>query len=162
MTPDPPLAESNQKSLQGWQLAACLLGVLLVVIGINYAAGRRTTSVGSEATPTDGALATDAATGVTLVREEARDTATIIVVHRRDMTVLDAMTLAASADANWQFSYQGSGAAAFLTELGGRNNQGAAGLNWQYEVNGQRADVSFGICPLEPGDRVLWKFAPYE
>jgi hypothetical protein len=55
---------------------------------------------------------------------------------------------------------QGSGASAFLTEIDGVKNEGAGGRNWMYSVNGKQADRSFAIYELQPGDQVLWSFAP--
>jgi hypothetical protein len=59
-----------------------------------------------------------------------------------------------------EIGQQGSGAAAFLTQIDGVKNEGAGGRNWMYSVNGQRADRSFAVYKLQPGDRVLWSFAP--
>ena len=73
------------------------------------------------------------------------------------MTVQDA--LAASGA---KFSVQGNGAAAFLTELAEIKNEGPGGRNWQFEINNQWSDRSFGIRTLDPGDRVLWKFETSE
>jgi hypothetical protein len=78
------------------------------------------------------------------------------------MTVGDAMTSAARAsdeDEPIKFAQQGTVASAFLTELDGIANEGAGGRNWTYQVNGQRADRSFAVCELRPGDQVLWRFA---
>ncbi|TWU00110.1 hypothetical protein Pla108_10540 [Botrimarina colliarenosi] len=71
-------------------------------------------------------------------------------------TVADATRLA--ADTEWR----GEGEMALLESLGGVPNQGADGLNWQFEVNGKYATAGAGAIRLEPGDRVLWKLAPYE
>jgi hypothetical protein len=54
---------------------------------------------------------------------------------------------------------QGSGASAFLTQLGGVANEGAAGRNWVYSVNGRPADRSFAVYELQANDHVLWTFA---
>ena len=51
---------------------------------------------------------------------------------------------------------------AFLESLDGTPNEGADGLNWQFEVNGVYATRGAGATTLAPGDRVLWKLAPYE
>jgi len=55
---------------------------------------------------------------------------------------------------------KGSGESAFLTTIDGIENQGDAGHNWTYSVNGKHADRSFEIYKLEPGDQVLWTFGP--
>jgi hypothetical protein len=53
---------------------------------------------------------------------------------------------------------RGTGAAAFLESLDGVANEGAAGRNWTYSVNGKPGDRSFAIYEMQPGDHVLWKF----
>jgi hypothetical protein len=55
---------------------------------------------------------------------------------------------------------KGSGQSAFVTAIGGLENQGADAQNWTYSVNGQIADRSFAVYELKPGDRVLWTFGP--
>lgn len=72
------------------------------------------------------------------------------------LTVAEATTEA--VDTEWQ----GEGEMALLTSLKGRPNEGASGLNWQFEVNGKYATSSAGAVRLQPGDSVLWKLAPYE
>jgi hypothetical protein len=54
---------------------------------------------------------------------------------------------------------EGSGASAFLTQLGGVANEGSGGRNWLYSVNGKRADRSMAVYELAPNDHVLWTFA---
>lgn len=55
---------------------------------------------------------------------------------------------------------RGSGESAFLTSIDGVENQGDAGHNWTYAVNGKSADRSFEVYKLQPGDQVLWTFGP--
>ena len=76
---------------------------------------------------------------------------------RSGMTVQDAL---AASEAT--FAVQGRGAAAFLTELAEIKNEGPGGRNWQFEINNQWSDRSFGIQTLDLGDRVLWKFEASE
>lgn len=59
-------------------------------------------------------------------------------------------------------SQQGAGAAAFLVSIDSVKNEGAGGRNWMYSVNGKRADRSFAVYELQPGDVVVWSFAPLE
>lgn len=84
------------------------------------------------------------------------------VAWSRATTVLEATRLAGEGDPAWASDWRGEGAMALLVTLGGEANQGADGLNWQFEVNGVYADRGAGAYELEPGDRVLWKLAPYE
>jgi hypothetical protein len=72
------------------------------------------------------------------------------------LTVADATRLVCST------RWQGEGVMALLVELDGVPNQGPDGLNWQFEVNGRYATEGAGAVVLRPGDRVLWKLAPYE
>jgi len=67
-----------------------------------------------------------------------------------------------NAEPKISFATQGTGAAAFLTELNGIANEGAGGRNWVYSVNGTRADRSFAVYELRPNDHVLWTFAGRE
>lgn len=147
-------------------MAATLVLVFVLVVGVNHLFGQRTTDVGGGTKPGNHhASAIDPSRGVTLAQElkgRSNNVEDVVVKYRPAMTVLDAMQDAANTNAAWAFQYQGSGASAFLTKLGEQSNGGAAGLNWLYEVNGKRAIVSFGVLQLEPGDHVLWKFAPYE
>jgi len=74
------------------------------------------------------------------------------------MTVADLL----NAERSISFATQGTGAAAFLTQLNGIANEGAGGRNWVYSVNGTRADRSFAVYELRPNDHVLWTFAGRE
>jgi len=81
------------------------------------------------------------------------------IAWRAGMTVLDVLREAARQDL--RLSMRGTGSAAFLTEINGVENEGAAGRNWTYSVNGQYANCSFAVYELRPGDDVLWTFAPH-
>lgn len=78
------------------------------------------------------------------------------------LTLLDAMRSLARRHQGWKFEYAGRGEKAMLTQLAGKENEGAGGRNWIYQVNGEWAKQSFGAYYPLPGDRVLWKFAPSE
>jgi hypothetical protein len=73
---------------------------------------------------------------------------------REGMTVLDLL----QGQHNISFRSEGSGESTFLNELNGIENEGAAGRNWMYSVNGKRADRSIGAYQLRPNDHVLWTF----
>jgi Domain of unknown function (DUF4430) len=81
---------------------------------------------------------------------------------REGMTVLDLLAAVGQGNDGVRYAGQGSGKMAFLTELGGVGNEGAGGRNWTYAVDGKRADRSFAVHELRPGDRVLWSFAASE
>lgn len=137
-----------------WVLPALLVTVLVGVLLIR-AWQPEGTRVESEELPTSEAsaepqvvLTIDAGDGEPRVRNAD---------WRDGMTVQEALKAS-----NTAFAVQGSGAAAFLTELAGFKNEGPGGRNWQFEVNHKWSDRSFGVHELKPGDHVLWEFAESE
>jgi hypothetical protein len=84
------------------------------------------------------------------------------IAWKEGMTVFDAMRQIERHPRGVAFEHRGSGATAFLTQLGGVKNQGAGGRNWIYRVNGKVADRSFAVCELKSGDEVLWRFGDSE
>ncbi len=87
------------------------------------------------------------------------------VAWREGMSVADLLAAtqhSSSATAALKWAVQGSGASAFLAEIDGVGNEGAGGRNWTYSVNKTRADRSFALYELQPGDHVLWSFARTE
>jgi hypothetical protein len=87
------------------------------------------------------------------------------VAWRDGMTAADLLVAVGSQagdSPNLDVLMQGSGPSAFLTAIDGASNEGAGGRNWTYSLNGRRADRSFAVYLLAPGDQVLWNFAPSE
>ncbi len=82
--------------------------------------------------------------------------------YRDGMTVGDALLLARDFGPSLAFTHQGEGELSFLTSLDGVANQGPGGRFWLYQVDGQRADVSYEVQPLSAGQRVLWQFTEPE
>jgi hypothetical protein len=78
--------------------------------------------------------------------------------YRDGMTVGDALRLARDFGPGLAFTHQGEGELSFLTSLDGVANQGVGGRFWLYQVDGERADVSYEVQPLRAGQRVLWQF----
>jgi hypothetical protein len=78
------------------------------------------------------------------------------------MTVADLMTAATRQPDGLRYALRGSGEMAFLTRIDDIENEGSSGRNWTYTVNGARADRSFAVYRLAPGDHVLWTFAESE
>ena len=78
--------------------------------------------------------------------------------YRDGMTVGDAMRLARDFGPGLAFTRHGDGELSFLTSLDGVANQGVGGRFWLYQVDGERADVSYEVQPLSAGQRVLWQF----
>lgn len=79
------------------------------------------------------------------------------VVCSPETTVLGVLDRAQNMD-ELKFAYRGSGETAFVTAIGGVENEGVSGKNWIYRVNGETGDRSAGVYQLDPGDRVLWSF----
>jgi len=79
---------------------------------------------------------------------------------QQGMTIDDAMRGAAGSAL--KLGVRGSGEAAFLSEVDGVANDGAAGRYWTYTVNGKAGDRSFAIYELAPGDHVVWTFGTFE
>jgi hypothetical protein len=79
-----------------------------------------------------------------------------------DVAWHDHMTVADALRGTKELSIleKGAGEGAFLTTIDDLANEGTAGKNWTYEVNGKTADRSFAAYELRPGDRVLWTFGP--
>ena len=56
---------------------------------------------------------------------------------------------------------RGQGETAFVTSIGGIENQRSAGDNWIFTVNGELADRSCDAFGVVPGDVVVWRFGEY-
>ncbi len=85
----------------------------------------------------------------------------------KDMTVLDAMKLAATHPRPLVSEIKGTGDRAQLMSIDGQRDEGiekgvAAARCWQYWVNAQYGMTSIGVAKLQPGDRVTWAYRPYE
>lgn len=153
-------ADSPSSNMRSARLVAALAAVLGVVLLVNFVGRGQVARVSGG----NGATATVAAEdGVTMAAEGSdRQLPTLVVPLTQQQTVFEALQQAAELDQRWHFAYQGSGAKAFLTELGGQPSDAATGRYWQYELNGRHAQRGIGEQVLQPGDRVLWKFGPYE
>lgn len=85
----------------------------------------------------------------------------------KEMTVLDAMTLAGLHPRPIVSEIKGSGDRAQLMSIDGQRDEGiekgiAVARCWQYWVNTQYGMTSIGVAKLQPGDRVIWAYRPYE
>jgi hypothetical protein len=134
--------------------------VLAAIVLVNGRGVRRETSgVGQ---PTAPVVADESNQTVSLIVDfgDGRTREWTAIGWRKGMTVGDLLAAAAAHDAEkaLAFAQQGSGGSAFLTTLDGVANEGPAGRNWTYQVNGKRADRSFAVYELQPGDQVLWRF----
>jgi hypothetical protein len=135
---------------------AAVLGVVLLARGW---------SADPDGSVTPGGVIESASRIVEIARQ-APDEADVSasVPWRAGMTVQDATAAADAAEPGgpWRSRWRGVGAGALLEELGGRPNEGPGRDNWQFTVDGEYGDRSAGATPLRPGQRVLWRLAPYE
>jgi hypothetical protein len=76
----------------------------------------------------------------------------------REGLTVDAVLSHVAASGELSFTQQGSGSSTFLSEMNDVANEGAGGKNWIYHVNAERADRSFAVYELRPGDQVLWRY----
>ncbi len=72
-------------------------------------------------------------------------------------SVLDAL-VEAESEIGFPAIFRGAGATAFVTSIGGQENENAGGANWVYYVNGELAKESCGTFQLHADDHVVWKF----
>lgn len=134
--------------------AVLVLAVVLIAVAVSQTILRRSPP------PADGK---QPSVGAATIRFEGLDgpawAGPIAVDLAPGATVLSA-TRAVRADAASPLAVevQGSGANAFVLAIGGKPNEGAGGRNWLYSLNEEPGAVGAGAQPLEPGDRVLWKF----
>lgn len=138
-----------------WRLVVALAAALVLVSLIRWAPVGRSNPQGASQAGEKGF--------VTLEKQRPEKPAqSAQVAWSPGTTVLVATQLAGESDPAWDATWRGEGAMTLLISLGGDANEGADGLNWQFEVNGVYADRGAGAYELEAGDRVLWKLAPYE
>jgi hypothetical protein len=150
----------------GWRLPV-LLALVLAAILIARRRGEGYTTVAPQ-----NAAAPDAASDAAQPGNQTVSLAIAIgdgVERRFDavpwhegMTVDDLLTAASRRPNGIQYSVRGDGASALLMQIDEARNEGPRGRNWTYTVNGTRADRSFAVYPLRPGDQVLWTFAAAE
>jgi hypothetical protein len=75
------------------------------------------------------------------------------------MTVGEVLKAAQQFRPGIRFTQQGDGAMALLTAVDGVVNNPAIDRFWFYEIDGKRAEVSFGVQQIEPGQQVRWFYA---
>ncbi|QDT67320.1 hypothetical protein MalM25_02170 [Planctomycetes bacterium MalM25] len=152
-----PSPKSSPPPVGGWRLVAALAVALLLVAMLR---GWGTPDASDPANQADPKR--DAAPVTLEKRLPDQPAQSAQVAWAPGTTVLEATRRAGEDDPAWVGEWRGEGAMSLLILLGGEANQGAEGLNWQFEVNGVYADRGAGAFELAPGDRVLWKLAPYE
>lgn len=141
-------------------LLGLLLTLSLTLTGCGGSSSPDPSSSGSGATVPDAN-----AQPVTLVIElDARARTFADIPWTSGMTVKDVMEQAEDDAGKLSFDYAGRGETAILSAIDGVENQGAgrAAKNWLYWVGDTFATRSFAIAPVEPGQTVTWRFAPYD
>ena len=79
------------------------------------------------------------------------------------MTVLDVLAEAKKHKrGRLDFKQRGTAVTALMTQIDDVANQGGGRRNWIYYVNSKKADRSFAIRDVKPGDEVLWRFETYQ
>ena len=78
------------------------------------------------------------------------------------MTVDELLTTASRLPEGISYVVRGYKERALLTEIDKVENEGGGQRNWLYSVNDVKAEKSFAIYELQPGDRVLWVFGREE
>lgn len=161
----PQTTESNTRRTHSVLFVGLLVALLAALCGWNWLNKAQSGVPPTARFPATVAKDPTIAVSLSMNRGDG-PSAALLLTHHPGMTVFDAMACAAQLNPDWHFQSEGSGSKAFLVELGGLVNEEAAQRGearfWQYNVNGERAAVSYGSYLLAPGDRVLWKFAPYE
>jgi hypothetical protein len=77
------------------------------------------------------------------------------------MTVLDATQYATTQEKIRELKIRGDGPMALLIGINGVENEGAAGDNWVFSVNGKVSNKGCGTYQLNAGDQVRWKMDKY-
>ena len=154
-----------------WKLPLLLTAVLAAILLINGRGVRRPIPSGSSANATQ----VDAVrnSGTSASAENSRRQFVSLTIdfgdgQRRESQNVpwhDGITVAAAlahvaenSAGKLSFSQHGSGTSALLIEMDDVANEGYGLRNWIYRVNGIRADRSFAVYELRPGDEVLWTF----
>ncbi|MEM9186007.1 MAG: DUF4430 domain-containing protein [Planctomycetota bacterium] len=152
--------DATPQSGKPWLLPALLSGVLVLILALRSVFGLWPIDAGPAGQSADLPQDSKGSVSLTIDFGEGRRDEIPGVPWSEGQTVVDAMKLARLAGQPLEFQYISSGETGFLTSIGGVENEGVGGRNWQYEVNGERAQVSFCVQPLQPGDGVLWTLAP--
>ena len=148
-----------------WKLPVLFALVLATIVVYRISVDRETRVEPAAAPPADSTTSAEpSGQSVTLTIQfaDASERQFDAVSWHDGMTVGDLMTAASQRPDGLRYALRGSGEMAFLTRIDDTENEGASGRNWTYTVNGARADRSFAVYRLAPGDHVLWTFAGSE
>ena len=148
-----------------WKLPVLFALVLAAIVAYRTSVDRETRVEPAAAPPADAPISADpSGQTVTLTVQfaDGSERQFDAVPWHDGMTVADLMTAASQRPDGLRYVLRGSGEMAFLTKIDDIENEGASGRNWTYTINGTRADRSFAVYRLAPGDQVLWTFAESE
>jgi len=156
MEPEQPSTGGEPSASGGWAFPALLAVVLLVAVAVAQLRPKSKPQWSPAPQPQGEtvALTIDFGNGARQLFEA--------LPWREGLTVEKLMQEAAAYRPGIHFTQQGTGEAGFLQSIEGLKNREGSGGNWTYEVNGRYAKTGFCLQKLEPGDRVLWKFAGRE
>lgn len=129
---------------------------LLVLFGV-LAVGWASVSVSSAAAPRGRTV------GMVIDFNDGIEKHFTRLAWRADMTVMDAMKLAARSRHGITMKTRGSGETTFLTQIDDVENEGGGtqARNWLFRVNGKRAQRGIGSTVLKPSDKIQWKFEKF-
>jgi hypothetical protein len=163
---EPPPAKAN--CCGGRSLPFVLLAAAAVVGAVLAANQQRTSDSNSPSQPSSAAPSSGSWTPAPQPQGETVSLAIdfgngarrefAALAYSDGMTVGDLMRQARDFRPAIRFDQKGAGKMSFLTSLENVANEGAAGRNWLYSVDGQTGSVSFEVQPLQAGAAVLWEF----
>ncbi len=159
----PPILTTDQRGLR---FALALGIVLLIVLAFRYSGLDIASDTPQAIQPTGDVIGLETPIKFQMQREEGDQIEPLAdpiqIDWQPEMTLLRATLEAGIQSEAWQSKWQGAGEMALLVELGGLANEGASGLNWQFDLNGEYGKQGAGQTVLKPGDSVLWRLAPYQ
>ena len=141
--------------------AVLLLAVVLGAVAVSQTLLRRDSPEQVDEPAAGDPPAASAETATLVIEPAAGQSQEWKVAWREGMTVLDLFQGVGGEQAA-KIESLGSGELTFITSIGGAENEGADGRNWQFYVNGERSNVGAGAYVVESGDHVLWKLAAKE
>lgn len=159
-TTDSAAATRSSPSGSWWRLPLLLAIVLAaIVVARSSQNGLRGPLSTSESSPPPGAVDSGKTVALEIDFGTGQKREFAAIPWFQGMTVDDLMTAASREKDSFQYFVQGDLAMTMLVKIDESLNEGAAGRNWTYTVNGKAADRSLAVYELQPGDRVLWTFA---
>lgn len=159
-TPESPATPQCCPSGTWWRLPLLLAIVLAaIVVARSTQNGLRGPLSTAESASPSGAVDTGKTVALEIDYGDGKKREFAALPWFQGMTVDDLMTTGSREEDSFTYFVQGDLAMTMLVKIDESLNEGAAGRNWTYTVNGKPADRSLAVYELQPGDRVLWTFA---